>query len=87
MGYYAGPADQCFTVTAPDADAGCPVGSTAIYDDSGMHCAVPAGAATLTGASGWSLPLSFVQPTMEQHETDVWVDKSASLNAEGGAAP
>ncbi|MEF8736243.1 MAG: type-F conjugative transfer system mating-pair stabilization protein TraN [Candidatus Accumulibacter necessarius] len=49
----------------------------------GMHCAVPAGTATLVGASGWSLPLSFVQPTMEQHETDVWVDRSASLT-EGG---
>jgi conjugal transfer mating pair stabilization protein TraN len=30
-----------------------------------------------------SLPLSFVQPTMVQHETDVWVDKSAALT-EGG---
>jgi conjugal transfer mating pair stabilization protein TraN len=79
----AGAADQCFTLTVPDANTGCPVGSTAIYDDSGMQCAVPAGAATLTGASGWSLPLSFVQPTMEQHETDVWVDQSAVLTAGG----
>jgi hypothetical protein len=31
----------------------------------------------------WSLPLSFVQPAMVQHETDVWVDKSAVLNAGG----
>ena len=44
-----------------------------------MHCALPAGSATLVGASGWSLPLSFVQPTMEQHESDVWVDRSATL--------
>jgi conjugal transfer mating pair stabilization protein TraN len=61
-------ADQCFTLTAPDAEAGCPGGSTTIYDDAGTHCALPAGSATLVGASGWSLPLSFVQPTMEQHE-------------------
>ena len=37
----------------------------------------------LTEGSTWSLPLSFVQPTMEQHETDVWVDRSAML-ADGG---
>ena len=37
----------------------------------------------LAEGSNWSLPLSFVQPTMEQHETDVWVDRSASL-ADGG---
>lgn len=80
---YAGSADQCFKVTPPDADAGCPVGSTPIYDGSGMHCAAPAGASTLTGGLGWTLPLSFVQPTMAQHETDVWVDKSAQLQAGG----
>jgi hypothetical protein len=88
-GYWAGEflsggaADQCHTLTAPDAEAGCLGGSMAIYDDAGMHCALPAGPATLVGASGWSLPLSFVQPTMEQHETDVWVDRSAALT-EGG---
>jgi len=79
----AGQADQCFSVTAPDADTGCPVGSTTVYDDAGMHCAIPAGSATLAGASGWSIPLSFVQPTMEQHETDVWVDRSAALTDNG----
>jgi conjugal transfer mating pair stabilization protein TraN len=31
----------------------------------------------------WNLPLSFVQPAMVQHETDVWVDKSAVLNTGG----
>ncbi|MBN9421561.1 MAG: conjugal transfer protein TraN [Candidatus Accumulibacter sp. 66-26] len=88
-GYWAGEflsggaADQCFTLTAPDAEAGCPGGSTTIYDDAGTHCALPAGSATLVGASGWSLPLSFVQPTMEQHETDVWVDRSAALTESG----
>ena len=80
---YAGSAEQCFKVTPPDADAGCPVGNTLIYDSSGMHCAAPAGASTLTGGLGWTLLLSFVQPTMEQHETDVWVDKSAQLQAGG----
>jgi conjugal transfer mating pair stabilization protein TraN len=87
-GYWAsiflsgGAADQCFTVTAPDVDA-VAGGSTTIYDDAGTHCAVPA-TGTLVGASGWSLPLSFVQPTMEQHETDVWVDRSAALTEVGG---
>lgn len=35
------------------------------------------------GLVKWNLPLSFVQPAMVQHETDVWVDKSAALNAGG----
>jgi len=35
------------------------------------------------GLVKWSLPLSFVQPAMVQHETDIWVDKSAVLNAGG----
>ena len=79
----AGPADQCFTVTAPDADAGCLVDSMTVHDDAGTHCAVAAGSATLAGASGWSLPLTFVQPTMEQHETDAWIDRSAALTDDG----
>lgn len=35
------------------------------------------------GLVKWNLPLSFVQPAMVQHETDIWVDKSAMLNAGG----
>ena len=38
---------------------------------------------TFQFGSSWSLPLSFIQPAMVQHETDVWVDKSAALNAGG----
>ncbi|HOX60360.1 MAG TPA: conjugal transfer protein TraN, partial [Verrucomicrobiota bacterium] len=38
---------------------------------------------TFQFGSTWSLPLSFVQPAMVQHETDVWVDKSAVLNTGG----
>ncbi|WP_265941858.1 type-F conjugative transfer system mating-pair stabilization protein TraN [Dechloromonas sp. A34] len=38
------------------------------------------------GLVKWNLPLSFVQPAMVQHETDVWVDKSAVLNAGGRCA-
>jgi conjugal transfer mating pair stabilization protein TraN len=59
-GYWAGiflsggAADQCFTLTAPDAEAGCPGGSTTIYDDAGMH--LPAGTGTLVGASGGACP-------------------------------
>jgi conjugal transfer mating pair stabilization protein TraN len=74
-----GAATQCFAVTPAPTYSDCPSGSTAIYGDAGTRCATPAGAATLTGASGWTLPLAFVQPTMEQHETDVWVDRSAVL--------
>lgn len=38
---------------------------------------------TFQFGSTWSLPLSFIQPAMVQHETDAWVDKSAVLNAGG----
>ncbi|MFH1658315.1 MAG: type-F conjugative transfer system mating-pair stabilization protein TraN [Pseudomonadota bacterium] len=41
---------------------------------------------TFQFGSSWSLPLSFVQPAMVQHETDIWVDKSAVLNAGGRCA-
>ena len=41
---------------------------------------------TFQFGSTWSLPLSFVQPAMVQHETDVWVDNSAVLNAGGRCA-
>ena len=38
------------------------------------------------GLVKWNLPLSFVQPAMVQHETDLWVDKNAVLNAGGRCA-
>ncbi|MDP2881597.1 MAG: type-F conjugative transfer system mating-pair stabilization protein TraN [Azonexus sp.] len=38
---------------------------------------------TFQFGSTWSLPLSFIQPAMVQHETDVWVDKSTAQNAGG----
>jgi len=80
---FGGSADQCFTVTAPDFENGCPASSTPIYGDNGTQCAVPAGSAPLVGASGWTLPLSFLQPTMVQHETDAWVDHGAVSTANG----
>ncbi len=78
-----GPADQCFTVSAPDPDSGCTAGSTPVFSDTGMQCAASTGGATLTGASGWTIPLAFQRPTMNQIETDVWVDKSAALQPGG----
>ena len=41
---------------------------------------------TFQFGSTWNLPLSFVQPAMVQHETDIWVDKSAVLSAGGRCA-
>ena len=81
-----GPADQCFTVSAPDPDSGCTAGSTPVFSDTGMQCAASTNGATLTGASGWTIPLAFQRPTMNQIETDVWVDKSAALQP-GGRCP
>ena len=49
----------------------------------GGNCSYHFEFGTLGGSSNWTLPLSFVQPAMVQHETDVWVDKSAVLNAGG----
>lgn len=78
-----GGADECFVISQPDPDNGCTAGGSAVYLDAGMRCAMPGGSATLTGAAGWTLPLSFRQPTMDQHETDTWVDRSATLPAGG----
>lgn len=78
-----GGADECFVISQPDPDNGCTAGGSAVYLDVGMRCAMPGGSATLTGAAGWTLPLSFRQPTMDQHETDTWVDRSATLPAGG----
>lgn len=78
-----GPADQCYAVTNPDPEAGCAFGTQQVFDEGGVHCALPVGAGTLTGASGWTIPLSFQQPTMNQIETDTWDDKSAGLEPGG----
>jgi conjugal transfer mating pair stabilization protein TraN len=78
-----GPAEQCFAVSEPDPELGCIPGATPVYDDIGMHCALPAGDATMTGAAGWSLPLTYAQPGMNQIETDTWDDKSAALQSGG----
>jgi len=78
-----GPADQCFALASPDPEQGCPPGTEGIYDATGLQCATSTGGATLAGASGWTISLAFQQPTMNQIETDVWDDKSASLAAGG----
>ena len=79
-----GSPDQCFTVTPLyDIEGACPSGSQQFRDYNGTQCASPSGPATLVGASGWSIPLAFAQPTMNQTETDVWDDKRAAL-ADGG---
>ena len=49
----------------------------------GGNCSYHFEFGTLGGASNWTLPLSFVQPTMAQQETDVWADKNAHLEVGG----
>lgn len=78
-----GPADQCFALTPPDPDLGCPPGAARVFDDAGVQCATPTSGGTLVGASGWTMPMSFQLPTMIQHETDVWDDRNATLAAGG----
>jgi conjugal transfer mating pair stabilization protein TraN len=78
-----GPADQCYTLAGPDPEGICPPGTEAVDAGTGRQCATPVAAATLVGASGWTLPLSFQQPTMNQLETDTWDDHGASLAAGG----
>ena len=79
-----GPADQCFTLSPPDIWGSCAGGAQGATDQNGsFQCALAAGAVTLIGASGWSIPLSFTQPTMNHTETDVWNDKCPVLGAGG----
>lgn len=79
-----GPADQCFTLSPPDIGGSCASGAQGATDQNGsFQCALAAGAVTLIGASGWSIPLSFTQPTMNHTETDVWDDKCPVLGAGG----
>ena len=75
-----GTAEQCFTV-APlvDIEGACPNDTLRIRNYNGIYCAAPSSPATLVGASGWSIPLTFAQPTMSHTETDVWDDKRAAL--------
>lgn len=79
----AGPADRCYALTAALPRAGCRFGGITLFNRSGPQCAIATGAAILVGASGWSLPLAFQQPTMSHTETDVWDDKSAPIEAGG----
>ncbi len=80
-----GPADQCFTLASPDGEGQCPAGATSVHDGTNPQpqCATSAGPAILAGASGWTVPLSFQQPTMNQVETDTWDDHGVQL-APGG---
>lgn len=79
-----GPADQCFTLSPPDIWGSCAGGAQGATDQNGsFQCALASGAVTLIGASGWSIPLSFTQPTMNHTETDVWDDKCPVLGAGG----
>jgi len=75
--FFLGTSDQCFALSNPDPENGCTAGGIAISTDAGTRCATLAGSATLTGASGWTLPLSFVQPTLLPQETDTWVNRDA----------
>jgi len=79
----AGPTDRCYALTTAMPRAGCSFGATALVNRSGLQCAQASGTAILVGASGWSLPLAFQQPTMNHTETDVWDDKSAPIDAGG----
>lgn len=78
-----GPADQCFALAEPDPDTGCATNAVPVHDGTGTHCAVGAAAATLTGVTGWALPLAYAQPGLVPHETDIWDDKSAALDPGG----
>ena len=78
-----GPADRCYTLTTAVPRAGCGFGGTALFGRAGLQCVKASGAAVLVGASGWSVPLAFQQPTMNHTEADVWADKSAPVKAGG----
>lgn len=79
----AGPSDQCYALVPIDPDLGCPPGSERVSGDGLTFCATSAGAATLSGASGWTMAMAFQQPTMNPVETDTWDDRGASLVSGG----
>ena len=83
-----GAPDQCFAVVAPDPVSGCAPGQQPFTDGSGAaSCASPATAPALLGASGWTVPLTFQQPTLMAAETDTWDDKGSGIQAGGRCNP
>jgi len=82
-----GPAEQCFRIEPPDLEGVCAAGAVLVPTASGMSCAVPAATGALTGASGWSIPLSFAKPTMTATATDSWEDRCPTLPAGGRCMP
>lgn len=71
--------DRCFALSAFDPETGCQPGHQMVQRNGLLTCAVDAGPATVTGAVGWTLPLSFDQPAMVVQEHDRWEDLSSSL--------
>jgi conjugal transfer mating pair stabilization protein TraN len=67
-----GPPARCLQVEAPPGDSSCPPDRIAIYPMGRLACAVDVGAAVLTGAEGWVVPISFTQPGYVPTETDLW---------------
>jgi conjugal transfer mating pair stabilization protein TraN len=82
LGYVGpGPVGSCFAVQESQTYP-CPEGTIPLQDGyAGLRCATPAGAATVTGASGWEVPLSFLQPGMQVNATDAWVDRVPDIAA------
>jgi conjugal transfer mating pair stabilization protein TraN len=63
---------------------GCPPGSTQAFTRANVAvCATAAGSATLQGATGWTLPLSFTKPGVMATTTDTWDNQCPALAANG----
>jgi conjugal transfer mating pair stabilization protein TraN len=82
----SGPADPCFVLTPPDAN-GCAPSAVPIVSDTALRCATPTDPGRLIGADGWTVPLTYAQPTLTVTETDTWQDSVPALDGSGRCRP
>lgn len=86
-----GAPNVCYSSTRPpsggDLTSDCPAGTLWLADVDGEYaCVREIGPGRLTGASGWTLPLSFEEPHMNIVQTDRWDDRCPVLAAESRCA-
>jgi len=78
---------MCYGTTPPVNNGEgmvCPTGTFGTTDLGGTFwCVAEAGSGKIIGASGWTIPLSFVEPHMDISQTDQWDDKCPVLDPAG----
>jgi conjugal transfer mating pair stabilization protein TraN len=86
-GSQPGSPDECYRVSQPawsDEGSSCPAGMRPAFDIAmNAVCVGEAAPGKVIGASGWTLPLSYVEPKMVVAETDRWDNNCPPLDAAG----